>query len=89
MKKFISVALLLALLLSLGACSIRVTKATPTEQFPTDAEGNPLQPSDAKISPDQAQEIAREALAEIRPFIAGVELSAPFGNVNTALRVLE
>ena len=34
-------------------------------------------------------EIAREALAEIRPYIAGVELSAPFGNVNTALRVLE
>ena len=34
-------------------------------------------------------EIAREALAEIRPFIAGVELSAPFGNVDTALRILQ
>ena len=34
-------------------------------------------------------EIAREALAEIRPFIAGVELSAPFGNVDTALKILQ
>ncbi len=34
-------------------------------------------------------EIAREALAEIRPFIAGVELSAPFGNVDTALKVMQ
>ena len=34
-------------------------------------------------------EIAREALAEITPFIAGVELSAPFGNVDTALKVLQ
>ena len=34
-------------------------------------------------------EIAREALAEIRPYIAGVELSAPFGNVDTALKVLQ
>ena len=34
-------------------------------------------------------EIAREALAEIRPYIAGVELSAPFGNVDTALKVMQ
>ena len=34
-------------------------------------------------------EIAREALAEIRPFVAGVELSAPFGNVDTALKVMQ
>ena len=34
-------------------------------------------------------EIAREALAEIRPFVAGVELSAPFGNVDTALKVIQ
>ncbi|MBR2372985.1 MAG: bifunctional homocysteine S-methyltransferase/methylenetetrahydrofolate reductase [Lentisphaeria bacterium] len=34
-------------------------------------------------------EIAREALAEIRSAVAGVELSAPFGNVDTALRVMQ
>ena len=78
MKKFISFALLLALLLSLGACSIRVTKPTPTEQFPTDAEGNPLQPSDAKISPDQAQEIAREALG-----ITKEQMLSPFVHIGS------
>ena len=34
-------------------------------------------------------EIAREALAEIRYAVAGVELSAPFGNVDTALKVMQ
>ena len=34
-------------------------------------------------------EIARQTLAEIRPRVAGVQVSAPLGNVKTALRVLE
>ena len=33
-------------------------------------------------------DIAREILAELRPYIAGVQVSAPFGNVDTALAVL-
>ncbi|MGL4855129.1 MAG: methylenetetrahydrofolate reductase, partial [Lentisphaeria bacterium] len=33
-------------------------------------------------------EIARQSLAEIRPLLAGVQVSAPFGNVYTALDVL-
>ena len=32
--------------------------------------------------------IARECIDVIRPFVAGVQVSAPFGNVNTALAVL-
>ena len=34
-------------------------------------------------------DIARETLAAIRPSIAGVQVSAPLGNVNTALKVLQ
>jgi len=33
-------------------------------------------------------DIAREILASVRPYIAGVQVSAPFGNVDTALAVL-
>ena len=33
--------------------------------------------------------IARECIEVIKPYIAGVQVSAPFGNVNTALAVLE
>lgn len=33
-------------------------------------------------------ETAREILAAVRPFVAGVQVSAPFGNVETALAVL-
>ena len=33
--------------------------------------------------------IARECIEVIRPAIAGVQISAPFGNVNTALAVLD
>jgi len=33
-------------------------------------------------------EIAREMLAALRPQIQGVQVSAPFGNVETALAVL-
>lgn len=34
-------------------------------------------------------EIAREAIASIRGKVAGVQISAPFGNVNTAIAVME
>lgn len=34
-------------------------------------------------------EIAREAIARVRPLVAGVQVSAPLGNVQAALRVLE
>jgi homocysteine S-methyltransferase len=34
-------------------------------------------------------EIAREAVAELREHIQGVQVSAPFGNINSALAVLE
>jgi methionine synthase / methylenetetrahydrofolate reductase(NADPH) len=33
-------------------------------------------------------DIAREILSSVRPYIAGVQVSAPFGNVDTALAVL-
>jgi homocysteine S-methyltransferase len=32
--------------------------------------------------------IARESLAKVRPYISGVQVSAPFGNVQLALDVL-
>ena len=35
-----------------------------------------------------AEEIAQELVAEIRPHVAGFAVSAPFGNVTTALAVL-
>ena len=78
MKKLISILLLLTLVLGLCACSIRLTKETEPEQFPTDAEGNPLEPSDAKISPDQAQEIAREALG-----ITKEQMLSPFVHIGS------
>lgn len=61
MKKIILAMLVFALLLTICGCSVKKMEETvvTTEQFPTDAEGNPLQPSDAKISPEQAQEIVR------------------------------
>ena len=34
-------------------------------------------------------EIAREAIASIRGRVAGVQISAPFGNVNTAIAVMK
>jgi hypothetical protein len=34
-------------------------------------------------------DIAREAIAAVRPFVAGVQVSAPLGNVRTAIRVIE
>ena len=34
-------------------------------------------------------DIARQTLADIRPHVAGVQVSAPLGNVNTALKVLQ
>ena len=33
-------------------------------------------------------DIARQTLAELRPMVAGVQVSAPLGNVNTAISVL-
>lgn len=78
MKKLISVLLLFTLVLGLCACSVRITKPAATEQFPTDAEGNPLQPNDAKISPDQAQEIAREALG-----ITKEQMLSPFVHIGS------
>jgi hypothetical protein len=33
-------------------------------------------------------DIARDILAKVRPYLAGVQVSAPFGNVDTALAVL-
>ena len=33
--------------------------------------------------------IAREAIASIRGKVAGAQISAPFGNVNTAIAVME
>jgi len=80
-KQFISILLLIALLATMCGCSIRRTDPTtaPTqEQFPTDAEGNPLEPSDAKISPDQAQVIAREALG-----ITEEQMLSPFVHIGT------
>ncbi len=67
MKKLICAVLICALVAALCGCSITFTSKNATtqpttataEQFPTDAEGNPLTPSDAKISPEQAQEIVR------------------------------
>jgi homocysteine S-methyltransferase len=34
-------------------------------------------------------EIAREAIAEVREKVQGVQVSAPFGNIDSALAVLE
>ncbi len=46
--------------------------------------------SDAKeLQREAGIEIAREILAAVRGAVAGVQLSAPFGNVDTALRVLK
>ena len=88
MKKIISLLLLATLALSLCACKVSLNKGgnAPTtiattateEQFPKDAEGNPLQPSDAKISPDRAQEIAREALG-----ITKEQMLSPFVHIGT------
>ena len=46
----------------------------------------------AKTKEEQRQEginIARESIALIRDRIQGVQVSAPFGNVNTAIEVLK
>ena len=32
--------------------------------------------------------IAREIIDQLRPHVAGVQVSAPFGNVDTALKVI-
>ena len=34
-------------------------------------------------------EIAQEATTRIRDAVAGIQVSAPFGNVDTALRVID
>lgn len=85
MKKIISAMLLCVLVLCLCACSIKVTdqqtasvSTTPTERFPTDESGNPQVPSDAKISPERAQEIAREALG-----ITKEQMLSPFVHIGT------
>ena len=38
---------------------------------------------------DEGLKIARESLLEVREFIQGVQVSAPFGNVKYALEVFE
>jgi len=46
----------------------------------------------AETADDQLQigiDIARAAVAAVRPFVSGIQVSAPLGNVNTALRVIE
>ena len=89
MKKIISLLLLATLALSLCACKVSINKggeaaattlatSATVEQFPKDAEGNPLQPSDAKISPERAQEIAREALG-----ITKEQMLSPFVHIGT------
>lgn len=80
MRKLISCILLSALLLTLCSCSVRLVDknatTSTTEQFPTDAEGNPLPPSDATISPEQAMAIAREALG-----ITEEQMLSPFVHI--------
>lgn len=83
MKKIISILLLCIVVLSLCACKVKVTDkqsstTAATERFPTDAEGNPQVPSDAKISPDKAKEIAREALG-----ITEEQMLSPFVHIGT------
>ena len=75
MKKIILAMLVCALLLMVCGCSVKKMEETVavTEQFPTDAEGNPLQPSDATISPEAAQEIVREAMG-----ITAEQMLSPF-----------
>ena len=63
MKKVVLFTLLLSLLLALCGCEIGLMEKETVPQIPTDAEGNPLQPSDAKISPEDAQESIRTMLA--------------------------
>jgi hypothetical protein len=38
---------------------------------------------------DEGLKIGRESLVEVREFIQGVQVSAPFGNVKYALEVFE
>jgi len=86
MKKIISVLLLCVLTLSLCACKVSFlddsteapSTTAATERFPTDAEGNPQVPSDAKISPEKAKEIAREALG-----ITEEQMLSPFVHIGT------
>ena len=78
MKKVISFVVLIGLLLGLCGCSIKPMEEETKPQFPTDAEGNPLQPSDAKISPEEAQKIAREALG-----ITEEQMLSPFVHIGT------
>ena len=78
MKKLISFVLLFSLALTICSCSVRITEETQPEQFPTDAEGNPLQPGDATISPDRAQEIVREAMG-----ITKEQMLSPFVHIGS------
>ena len=38
---------------------------------------------------DEGIKIARELIRELRPAVRGIQVSPPFGNINTALRVIE
>lgn len=51
---------------------------TTVPQYPTDAEGIPQSPSDAKISPEEAKEIARNALG-----ITDEQMLSPFVHIGT------
>ena len=77
MKKLISFILVFVLALTICGC-VRVTDDSQAEQFPTDAEGNPLQPSDAKISPEEAQVIAQKALG-----ITKEQMLSPFVHIGS------
>jgi len=78
MKKIILFTLLAALLLAFSGCEFNIMEGETVSQFPTDEEGNPLQPSDAKISPEEAQKIAREALG-----ITEEQMLSPFVHIGT------
>jgi methionine synthase / methylenetetrahydrofolate reductase(NADPH) len=47
------------------------------------------QASDAEAAKAEGIAIAREMVARVRPMVAGVQLSAPFGRYQTAVDVAE
>lgn len=76
MKKLVIFAVLVSLLLTLSGCVIKTMDETTVLQFPTDESGNPLQPSDAKISPEQAIVIVQEAMG-----ITDEQMLSPFVHI--------